>query len=316
MKFSVRRLILCLVLLAFAVQIVRAIVIAQNPRQFEGISLDATVHSEVFFRNAEQSVDLAGLLFLPEGDGPFAGAVIAHGSGTSSRSNRWYLTLTHHLQRNGIAVLLPDKRGSEKSGGDWRTADFYDLASDTAAAVDYFRNASGVPLCHVGIIGMSQGGHYAALAAQQSGDLDFVVNLVGSAVMPREQLQFEEDHNLRQMGIPPGLSYLVALGSTAHIRHVRRPEFWDAVGNFDPIPLWRNLDIPALVLYGSDDTNVPTRESVRRLEALDHPLLTVQVFEGSGHALEDPPGMGNSIFRADALSAISDFIFSVTSQNP
>ena len=71
------------------------------------------------------------MLFLPEGNGPFPAAVIIHGSGTSDRDNLWPLTLTQYLRESGIAVLLPDKRGSEKSEGDWRTSSFQDLAGDT-----------------------------------------------------------------------------------------------------------------------------------------------------------------------------------------
>ena len=52
---------------------------------------------EVYFRNEAQNLNLAGLLFTPEGIGPFPGVVIIHGSGTSNRGNCWYLTLVHHL---------------------------------------------------------------------------------------------------------------------------------------------------------------------------------------------------------------------------
>ena len=87
-------------------------------RQFEGVALADTRHVEIAFRNEIQDLALKGLLFVPEGDGPFPAAVVIHGSGTSRRDNGWYLTLTKHLQDSGIVVLLPDKRGSEKSEGD------------------------------------------------------------------------------------------------------------------------------------------------------------------------------------------------------
>ena len=50
------------------------------------------------------SQPLAGLLFVPQGEGPSPAAVIIHGSGTSRRDNRWYLTLTQYLSR--IRLLL------------------------------------------------------------------------------------------------------------------------------------------------------------------------------------------------------------------
>ncbi|NIL94974.1 MAG: alpha/beta fold hydrolase [Woeseiaceae bacterium] len=279
-----------------------------DPRQYQGVSLEETVHTDVRFRNSSQNIDLAGMLFVPEGDGPVPAAVVIHGSGASNRENRWYLTLTKFLQDNGIAVLLPDKRGSEKSAGDWRTADFEELATDTLAALDFMLHQHLVEISRVGVIGMSQGGWIAPIVARDSDDLAFVVNMVGSAVTPKEQLLYEEDHNIRQMGFLPGISYLIALASTAHIRHVRMPQFYDRVADYDPIPLWDAMAVNALVLYGSDDTNVPSEESAARLQALDKASIDIIIHEGSGHALQDPLGEGNDLIRDEALAAIRDFI--------
>ena len=275
-------------------------------RHYAGITLDQVSYEEVAFRNESQNLDLAGMLLLPDGDGPFPAAVIIHGSGASSRQNRWYLTLAKHLQDNGIAVLLPDKRGSEKSGGDWRIADFEDLATDTVSAVDYMRLYDKVS--SIGLIGMSQGGWIAPIVARDTSDLAFVINMVGSAVTPNEQLLYEEDHNIRQMGFLPGISYAIALASTAHIRHVRRPGFYDRVGDYDPVPLWNQLDIDVLALYGRDDTNVPSVESAARLNALEKNSIEVRIFDGSGHALQDPPGQGDNLIRHEVLQAITEFI--------
>lgn len=294
--------------LAFIVQIGIVVFDSITARQFTGARLSDTIYEEVFFHNDSQSIDLAGMLFLPEGEGPFPGVVIIHGSGPSMRANGWYITLTKHLQDSGIAVLLPDKRGSEQSGGEWRSADYEDLSTDTIAALDFLRRKSELPFSQIGIVGMSEGGKYSSLVATMDGNLDFVVNVVGSAVLPKEQLQFEENYNLQQMGIPPGISYVVALLSTAHIRYIREPEFWSKVSDFDPNIYWSKVKVRSLVLYGEDDTNVPSRESERRLEALENPNIRVIVYEGSGHALEDPPSQGSSIFRLDALNEISRFV--------
>ena len=67
-------------------------------------------YTEIFFNNND--LRLSGMLLLPDGEEDFPVAVIIHGSGTSKRDNRWYLAIAKHLQENGIAVLLPDKRGS------------------------------------------------------------------------------------------------------------------------------------------------------------------------------------------------------------
>jgi dienelactone hydrolase len=279
-----------------------------EPRQFERVALADTRHLEIEFRNRTHDLALGGLLFVPEGNGPFAAAVVIHGSGTSHRDNGWYLTLTKHLQESGIAVLLPDKRGSEKSEGDWRSSSFQDLATDTLAAIDYLRAQPTVPLTGIGVIGMSQGGWIAPLVASQEDDLAFLVSIVGSVVTPREQLIYEENYNLRQLGILPGLSNVLAYVGYANVRYLAQPQLYDLIVDYDPLPYWSDVSTSSLVLFGADDTNVPTSESAQRLANLGNPHIRVRVYEGSGHALESPEGSGRSIIRQDALDEIASFI--------
>ena len=116
-----------IVVLALAILIVPVLVkqvLPAESRQLERVSLAESQYLEIAFQNRFQNLALGGLLFVPEGDGPFPAAVVIHGSGTSRRDNGWYLTLVKHLLDRGIVVLLPDKRGSEQSEGNWRTSGF------------------------------------------------------------------------------------------------------------------------------------------------------------------------------------------------
>lgn len=303
-------------LLVLAILVAGPVVVHQlNPpptRKLVGEHPDPARYVEVAFSNTEQDIPLGGLLFVPTGTGPFPAAVIIQGSGGSRRDNGWYLSLAHYLQDHGIAVLLPDKRGSNASGGDWRSASFEDLATDARAAVRFLRDQEPFSVGAIGLVGMSQGGWIAPIVASGSQDVAFVVDVVGSAVTTHEQLLYEEDHNLRQMGVLPGVSRAVALVSTFVLRHFTQQSFWNAVGDFDPLPWWRRVDQPVLVLLGKEDTNTPTVRSAALLEALRKPNIRVRLFEGSGHALQDPPGSGNRVFRQDALQAVVEFVHGQT----
>ena len=303
--FSILGLIL---LVVFIIPIVVEQIGPSQERNLVGVSLGTLEYTPVSFRNEEQDLNLAGLLFKPEGEGPFPGVVIIHGSGTSSRENPWYLTLSGYLQEHGVVVLLPDKRGSVGSSGDWQTSSFEDLATDTIAALEYLREQAFVETSRIGIVGMSQGGQIAPIVAAKSDHVDFVVNVVGSSLPLYDVLQYEETNNLREVGLLPGVSDLIAYPSTFVLREFSQKAFWEVVGDFDPVPYWQEVKIPALALYGSEDTNVPSEASKQRLEALEKQNIEVLIFEGSGHALEDPPGRGNSFFREDALSEIEAFI--------
>lgn len=286
-------------------------ILPHQARHYEGVSFSELKYEEIFFQNKVQNLDLSGMLFLPEGHDPFPAVVIIHGSGTSQRDSLWHLTLVHHLQENGIVVLLPDKRGSEKSQGNWRTSSFEDLATDTIAAVEYLKEQNHVGVSQIGIIGLSQGGRIAPIVATKSSEVSFVVNIVGASVTAHEQLLYEENNNLRDMGFVPGISNAISYLSTFILRKFSQKDFWDAIGNFDPLPYWQDVNIPTLVMYGSEDPNVPTIESKRRFEALNKQNIIVYIYEGSGHALQDPTGQGDSIFREEALVDITRFIDSV-----
>ncbi len=303
-------MVLLVLALLFVPVIVRQLLPVES-RQLERVTLADTRHFEISFQNRLQNLALGGLLFVPEGNGPFSAAVVIHGSGTSHRDNGWYLTLTRHLQNSGIVVLLPDKRGSEKSEGNWRTSSFADLATDTLAAIEYLRDQESVPISEIGVIGMSQGGWIAPLVASLEDDLSFVVSVVGSVVTPREQLLYEENYNIRQVGFLPGISNVLAYLGSANVRYLAQPELYELIVDYDPQPYWRDISIDTLALFGAEDTNVPSARSAKLLESLDNPHIHVKVYEGSGHALESPAEQGNSIIRKDALEEISAFIHDI-----
>jgi len=284
-----------------------------NPsrRTYNNPGLSSMEYVEVSFRNEAQGLNLAGMLFVPEGEGPFPAVVMIHGSGTSIRDNTWYLTPASYLKEHGVLVLLPDKRGSVKSEGDWRISSYEDLATDTVAAIEFLRTQEMIEVSKVGIIGMSQGGQFSPYIAHLSHNVDFMVDVSGGSINSYDMLHYEEINNLREMGFLPGVSDLIAYPSTWVLRNLTQKEFWDAVGNFDALPYWEELSIPALVLLGSDDPNVPAEASKARLEKLNKPNIKVKIYEGSEHALQDPPGKGDSIFRMEALTDIMNFIESV-----
>jgi dipeptidyl aminopeptidase/acylaminoacyl peptidase len=314
-----KKRILIMVGLVFLLVVLGPVLIAQSQtsvsRDMHGVRLSSLQYTDVSFRNEAQDLNLAGMLFLPEGNGPFPAVVIIHGANTSSRDNPWYLTLTSYLQENGVVVLLPDKRGSEKSEGHWRSSSYEDLATDTLAALEFMKNQEIVEITNIGIIGMSQGGQISPLVAVQAPDSAFLINVVGTSLNNYDVLYYEETNNLEEIGFLPGVSNLIAYPSTYVLRKFSQKDFWAAVGNFDALPYWQELTIPALVMYGSDDPNVPAEASTARLEPLNKKNIRINIYEGSEHALQDPPGKGDSIFREEALVDIKNFIDSVVSSD-
>ncbi len=246
-----------------------------------GPDLQSLQFQDVSFTNG--GLQLAGMMFLPESDGPFPVAVIIHGSGPSRRDSTWYLSVAENLQKNGVAVLLPDKRGCEKSQGNWIGADFEELATDTAAAVDFIRQHETLDHSEVGLIGMSQGGWIAPVVAAQNPDIEFVVSMSGSTVTTDQQLYFEEVNNISAYTWPL-IARILAPTTTKRIRQM---DHFKPFSAFDPIPYWREVDARVFFAFGENDLNVPVDDSIARLDE-DLGISSFRVYPGGGHAIRDP----------------------------
>lgn len=271
------------VVLAVAAVLLIPLVLPQEQRApLDGPDLSDLRFEEVQFSNGDLA--LAGLLFLPDGPGPHPAAVLIHGSGTSRRDNPWYLTFAQHLQDNGIAVLLPDKRGSEASEGDWRDTRFEVLATDTIAAHGFVVGLPDIDPERVGLIGFSQGGWIAPVAASDLPDLAFLVSVAGAGVTTEEQLRFEEVNNIIEVGTFPFVARLIARFT---VPSIMERETWRATAGFDPIPYWERLDIPAFAALGGGDTNVPVEASIARFETVS-PAIEVVTYPDGGHGITDP----------------------------
>ena len=140
-------------------------------------------------------VRLRGKLVLPEGGRAHALAVWVEGSNNdpSTDDSVWQ----YELARRGVAMFVYDKRGTGGSSGA-QTSDFFLRARDAAAAVAEARRLEpGIRA--VGVIGGSQGGWVAPLAAKLV-PLDFVVAAFALADGPIAQDQALVERQLREAG--------------------------------------------------------------------------------------------------------------------
>jgi pimeloyl-ACP methyl ester carboxylesterase len=150
-------------------------------------------------------VELAGTLTIPEGTGPFPAVVLITGSGAEDRNetvfgHRPFLVLADYLTRQGIAVLRSDDRGVGGSTGDYATATSEDFATDALAGVEFLQTRPEIDGKHIGLIGHSEGGIIAPMAALQSDHVAFIVLLAGPGVNGEEILYQQGQDILRAMG--------------------------------------------------------------------------------------------------------------------
>ena len=277
-------IIISTIILTFLVLLVLPLIFKDKSHPpLEGPDLSELKYSEIFFENQPDKIKLSGMVFLPEGRGPFPTAIIIHGSGPSRRNSVWYLSVAKYLQNQGIAVLLPDKRGSEKSEGKWLGASLEELANDTLAAVTFVNQQHLFEYTSIGLIGMSQGGWIAPIVATKTQDLAFVVSMSGAAVTPEEQLTFEEAHNIA----PYTYTFIAEKLAPVTSSNLQKKAFFLAMAGFDPIPYWKKAQVPVFFAFGGKDKNVPVDTSINRLQENKFNHFKIKIYPEGGHAIRN-----------------------------
>jgi pimeloyl-ACP methyl ester carboxylesterase len=184
---------------------------------------------DIRFRSGE--VELAGSVLLPrrplDDPGGRPGIVLVHGSNAQSRyAERGRLwILADHLARQGLAVLVYDKRGIGGSEGDPEDPG---LDADALAAVRVLAARPDVEASRVGLWGISQGAWIVGeVAASAPDDVAFVVAAAGGGVNGEHQDIYRTQAQMRADGFPEEEIRQAARLQVLKWRYARTREGWD-----------------------------------------------------------------------------------------
>jgi pimeloyl-ACP methyl ester carboxylesterase len=138
--------------------------------------------------------------------------VLVAGTGAHTRDagmslHKTLLVLADRLTRRGFAVLRYDKRGVGLTGGEphpGSTTD--DYAADALAAVRFLKMQPNIRAGQIGIVGHSEGGIIAAMAAAEAPeDVSFIVMLAGPGLLGLELKSLQDAAARRADGMPEPL---------------------------------------------------------------------------------------------------------------
>jgi pimeloyl-ACP methyl ester carboxylesterase len=268
---------------------------------------------DVSYENKQDQVKLAATLTLPPGNGPFPAVVMITGSGSQDRNeallgHQPFLVLADYLTRRGIAVLRADDRGvgGTSKGGPNDTTENY--AADALAGVEFLKTRKEINAKQIGLVGHSEGGMAAPMAAAKSDDVAFIVLMAGPGIVGEKLL-------VKQVGLVMAAECgnetersmaesqrLFAIVSEEKDPAVARQKLQDAATaraeaakkrlesqlkaaeaqnslfvtpwfryflSYDPRPTLMKVRVPVLAINGEKDLQVPPKED---LEAIDQAL--------------------------------------------
>lgn len=160
---------------------------------------------EVTYENPRSGIRFAGTLTLPHQGAPFPAALLITGSGQQDRDethkgHKPFLVLADYLTRRGVAVLRVDDREKGGTTGSAAHATSADFAEDVLAGVDFLKRRPDIQTNQIGLIGHSEGGLIAPIAATKSGDVAFVVMMAGPGLPGDEVLYIQDELLSRSRG--------------------------------------------------------------------------------------------------------------------
>jgi len=127
--------------------------------------------------------------------------VLVSGSGPQDRDetvfeHKPFLVIADALTRRGIAVLRFDDRGVGGSSGSREEATSDDYTDDALAAVAFLKGRPDIDGARIGLVGHSEGGLIAPLAASRSRDVAFIV-MLGGPGLPGSKLLLHQTRALQ-----------------------------------------------------------------------------------------------------------------------
>lgn len=287
---------------------------------------------DVHYDNPEAAgVRLAGTLSLPQGPGPFPAVVLISGSGPQDRNetvfgHQPFAVLADHLTRQGIAVLRHDDRGVAGSTGDHGAATSADFATDANASVRFLQQQPEIAADAIGLVGHSEGGMIAPLAAISNPDIAFLVLLAA----PGTDTAHLAESQRRLLGLSQGISEESLARSAPYLQRINGiiaaaddpaeayaqldaaldQDTLDKLGiapsqralwlqqaarpwhhyflRYDARQVLADVRIPVLALNGSLDHQVPADENLAAIAAaLAHnPDTTTRLLDGLNHMFQ------------------------------
>ncbi len=269
-----------LILLAVLAAAIGVSLIITAPRHAL-IDQDISVGEEVLLTS--QGTPLAASFLKPEAAaGPLPGVVMIVGSGSYSYRSSWkpglfplWKNISEAFLAKGYAVLLLEKKGVNRSGGHWAKQTFQDRAEDAIAGVRYLRGRPEVDPARVGVCGHSQGGWIVQLAAAEDpGEIAFVVNLAGPNISVKQQIIDDEANEWRCAGVAEdkiaGKSKRLRAKLTLYgaVSRAVKVGPLSRIINYDPedesVPA--RIKCPLLAVYGEYDALVVPESNIALLE--------------------------------------------------
>jgi uncharacterized protein len=183
----------------------------------------------------------------------------------------------------GFLVVRYDKRGIGLSGGRTESATLDDYATDVISVVNWLRRRKDVDADRIAVVGHSEGGAVAMLAADREDRIKAVGLVAAPGLTGREVTLEQQQHALARSNEPEADKKAKVALQLRIMEAAATGRGWEGVPPalkrdadtawfrswllFDPAAVMKKIDQPVLIVQGALDTQVPAAHA-DRLETL------------------------------------------------
>ncbi|WP_254861759.1 alpha/beta hydrolase [Halovivax gelatinilyticus] len=261
--------------------------------------------------DAPEDCSLGATLSIPEGDGPFPGVVIVHGSGPVDRDatvgpNRTYKELAWGLASRGVAVCRYDKR-TFACDVDLANATIDDVTTEDAlTAIDVLRDQDRVDSAAVFVAGHSLGGTLAPRIADRDGELAAIAMLAPAARSVADmldqqnrhpfeldgELTAEDEERLAEIEATTDRIRSLDIGDDEVLFDLGGREYFASLESYDHVETAAELDVPVLLAQGKRDWQVTADGDLPIWEEAlaDDPDVEFAVYDDRNHRFQVSEG--------------------------
>lgn len=144
-------------------------------------STDTAAYTEYAVSIDNNGYKIPAIVCMPKKAGLFPAVVMLHGTGSDkNEAGGGYKLAAPELAKAGIASIRIDFVGSGESKEDYINYNFTSAVSDANAAAKYIAGLDEVDETRIGVLGWSQGGAIAMLAAGENRSFQSVVTWAGA----------------------------------------------------------------------------------------------------------------------------------------
>jgi len=243
--------------------------LGKNPLDYEGLtrwtesevgglSTRSFVEPELISYKTFDGRQIPAFFYKPEGEGPHPVVVSIHGGPEGQARPAFNPTYQMWLQELGVALLIPNVRGSSGYGKTYVQLDNgfkrEDSVKDIGALLDWIAGEASLDSDRVAVFGGSYGG-YMVLAASvhYSGRLAAAVDIVGISnfvTFLQNTQDYRRDARRQEYG------------------DERDPAMYEHLQKISPLNHVDKIKIPMLVVQGENDPRVPVTEATQLVNAM------------------------------------------------